>query len=248
MRDRGTMPHRLAALVTPFIGLPHSPSIIHPCRWIAARKPGMALGRKNRTRWSFCLRFTLWSFALWACAALAIAVAGLCTTPRHADLALVLGNTVTRHNQPMPRLAARLEAARLLYARGGCDMIMVSGGIDPHDFRNEAAGMKQWLIGHGVPSSAIVEDPYGDNTRASAQHAKAWLDANHKQTVVAVSQYFHLPRIRLALRQEGVTESGGDYPRQWFARDVYSSFREAPGYLAYALRLDRRIVAVGKAI
>ena len=175
-----------------------------------------------------------------------IAIAGLRTTPRHADLALVLGNTVTRDNRPMPRLAARLDAARALYAHGGCTTIMVSGGIDRHDGRNEAAGMKQWLVEHGVPAQVIVEDPYGDNTRASAIHARQWLDAHDAHSVVAVSQYFHLPRIRLALRQEGVVDAGGDYPRRWFARDIYSSLREAPGYAAYALKLDRSIVAAAK--
>lgn len=183
---------------------------------------------------------------LWASAAALIAIAGLCTTPRHADLALVLGNTVARDNRPMPRLEARLEAARALYARGGCDTIMVSGGIDHHDGRNEAAGMQRWLVEHGVPARAIVEDPLGDNTRASAQHARAWLDAHDAHSVVAVSQYFHLPRIRLALRQAGVVDAGGDYPRRWFARDIYSSLREAPGYAAYALMLDRAIVAAAK--
>lgn len=208
----------------------------------------MARIKSRPRRWMRCLRPLIWMAASWAAAAALIALAGLCTAPRHADLALVLGNTVGRNNQPMPMLAARLDAARALYARGGCDTIMVSGGIEPRHGRNEAAGMKQWLVDHGVPVQVIVEDAYGDNTRASARHARAWLDANHKQSVMAVSQYFHLPRIRLALRQEGATDAGGDYPRRWFARDIYASFREAPGYVAYALRLDRRIVAAGKAV
>lgn len=186
-----------------------------------------------------CLRVAGGLALLWMLGAIGIALAGLRATPRAADLALVLGNTVTRTNRPMPRLAARLEAARALYTSGGCTTIMVSGGIDTHDFRNEAVGMKQWLVEHGVPAEAIVEDPYGNNTRASARHAGAWLAAHHQQSAVVVSQYFHLPRARLALRQAGVTDAGGDYPRRWFARDIYSSFREVPGYLAYWLQLDQ---------
>jgi vancomycin permeability regulator SanA len=186
-----------------------------------------------------CLRLVGWALLAWTLAAAGIAFAGLRTKPAHADLALVLGNTVTRTNRPMPRLEARLEAARALYARGGCATIMVSGGIDRHDLRNEAAGMKQWLIERGIPSADIVEDPYGNNTRASAQHARDWLIAHHQRSAVVVSQYFHLPRARLALRQAGVIDAGGDFPRRWFARDAYSSFREAPGYLAYWLRLDQ---------
>ncbi|WP_266169205.1 YdcF family protein [Dyella subtropica] len=174
---------------------------------------------------------------LWMVCAVGITLAGLFTRPTPADLALVLGNTVALDNQPMPRLQARLEAALALYRHGGCGVIMVSGGIDPADGRNEAAGMKRWLIDHGVPADDVVADPFGDNTRASALHAKAWLETHGQRRAVAVSQYFHLPRARLALRQAGVEDAGGAYPRRWFARDLYSSLREVPGYLAYLLRL-----------
>lgn len=187
----------------------------------------------TRWRWLVC-----GAFAIWTLAAATVAGAGLLTTPEHADLALVLGNTVTRGNRPMPRLAARLEAARALYVDGGCATILVSGGIDPHDHRNEAAGMKQWLVDHGVPSEVIEQDPYGDDTRASARHAEAWLAAHDKRSVVVVSQFYHLPRARLALRQAGAIDAGGAYPRRWFLRDIYSSYREALGYPAYWLRLD----------
>lgn len=176
--------------------------------------------------------------SIWMVAAFALALDGLYTRPTKADLALVMGNTVTRTNRPTPRLEARLATALALYARGGCQVIMVSGGIDEHDFRNEAVGMKQWLVEHGVPPEAIVEDSKGTNTRASARHAREWLRAHHMHSAVVISQYFHLPRARLALRQEGVIDAGGDYPRRWFARDLYSSLREVPGYLAYGMTLD----------
>lgn len=171
----------------------------------------------------------------WLFGACAIAHAGLLSKPQPADLALVLGNTVDRDGRPMPRLAARLDAARALYARGDCAVIMVSGGIDARDGRNEAQGMKRWLVERGVPEHAVIEDALGDNTRASAEHAQAWLRANDKRRVVVVSQFYHLPRARLALQQTGATVVGGAYPHQWFARDIYSSLREVPGYLVYGL-------------
>jgi len=177
------------------------------------------------------------ALALWIAGAAGIALAGLSTRPAPADLALVLGNTVTRDNRPMARLEARLEAALALYRHGGCRSIMVSGGIDPVDGRNEAAGMRRWLLERGVPAGDVIEDPYGDNTRASALHAQAWLAAHGRRSVVAVSQYFHLPRARLALRQAGAEDAGGTYPRRWFRRDIYSCLREVPGYAAYLLRL-----------
>lgn len=114
---------------------------------------------------------------------------------------------------------------------------MVSGGIDPSDGRSEAKGMRDWLIARGIPASRVIVDPLGDNTRASAEHAYEWLANHDLTTVVVVSQYFHLPRARLALRQAGALEVGGDYPSRWFARDFYSTLREAVGYLAYWAQL-----------
>ena len=182
------------------------------------------------------LRLGSLGLLLWCAAALAIAFAGLATRPvGPADLALVLGNTVGPGNRPFPRLRVRLEAALALYRRGGCRTIMVSGGVE-EDGRDEAAGMKQWLLAHGVPGEAIVEDPHGDNTRASARNARAWLDAHGQRSVVVVSQYFHLPRARLAVRQEGLVDAGGTYTRRLFLRDVYSSMREVLGYVAYGAR------------
>ncbi len=91
--------------------------------------------------WRRLLRYSLIAMGLWVLGAGIIAAAGMAARPRPADLALVLGNTVDRSNRPLPRLQARLEAALALYQRGGCAVIMVSGGIDPQDGRDEAVGM-----------------------------------------------------------------------------------------------------------
>lgn len=195
------------------------------------------MDRQRTAALRLALRLGGLGLLLWLAAGLGLAFAGLATRPAApADLALVLGNTVGAGNRPLPSLRIRLEAALALYRRDGCRMLMVSGGVE-EDGRDEAAGMKQWLVEHGVPAQAIVEDRHGDNTRASARNARAWLEAHGQRSVVVVSQYFHLPRARLAIRQEGLVDAGGDYTRRWFVRDVYSSLREVLGYLAYGARL-----------
>jgi uncharacterized SAM-binding protein YcdF (DUF218 family) len=173
------------------------------------------------------------AFGFWLLGACIIGFTGLTTHPQPADLVLVLGNTVDRDSRPLPRLEARLEAALTLYRGGGYRFIMVSGGMDPVDGRNEALGMRDWLVVRGVPIASVIMDSKGKNTRQSALHAQAWLSANGLHSVVVVSQYFHLPRARLALKQAGALDGGGYYPRRWFLRDVYSTLREVPGYLAY---------------
>jgi vancomycin permeability regulator SanA len=197
----------------------------------------IAVAPQRRRRLRFALRLSGAGLLCWCLAALAVVVAGLSTRPSApADLALVLGTTVGPGNQPLPRLRSRLEAALALYRNGGCRRLMVSGGVED-DGRDEAAGMKQWLVERGVPAAAIVEDRRGVNTRASARNAHAWLEAHDGRSVVVVSQYFHLPRARLAIRQEGLIDAGGAYQRRLFFWDVYSSMREVLGYVAYRARL-----------
>lgn len=196
------------------------------------RQAFRALRRQGRTRRSL-RRLLVATSIIWLLGACAVALAGMSTHPKPADLILVLGNTVDRSNRPLPGLEARLEATLALYQGSDDRAIMVSGGIDPDDGRNEALGMRDWLVTRGVSPDNVITDAQGNNTRASAEHAQAWLSAHELHSAVVVSQYFHLPRARLALRQAGVDDSGGDFPRRWFVRDIYSTLREVPGYLAY---------------
>jgi len=51
-----------------------------------------------------------------------------------------------------------------------------------------------------------------------------------------VSQYFHLPRARLALRRFGIETVYSAHAFFFEARDVYSSVREVFGYGEYLWR------------
>ena len=50
--------------------------------------------------------------------------------------------------------------------------------------------------------------------------------------------YFHVPRMRLALRRSGVAPVFSAHARYFEMRDVYSIAREVVGYGAYLLRAD----------
>lgn len=107
-------------------------------------------------------------------AAAAIAVAGLRDRRAAADLIVVPGNTVYSDGSLSGRLQARLDAAIQIFREGAAPTILVSGGIG-REGRDEAAAMAGYLRAQGVPAAAIVQDPAGLDTAATARNAAQYL-------------------------------------------------------------------------
>lgn len=173
--------------------------------------------------------------ALAAC--LVLAATGLQEDVFEADAAVVLGNQVFPDGTPSPRLAARLDRAVRLYRGGLCPAIIVSGGVGKEGV-DEATAMAAYLFRHGVPEQAVIIDSSGVNTAATARFAARWLLENGGSSILAVSQYFHLPRTRLALERQGVP-AVGTARADWLEwRDMFSVPRELAALALYFLRGD----------
>ncbi len=182
-----------------------------------------------------CVRVVcLLSFAAVATYLATLALVGLLQRPRSADLAVVLGNTVTPEGEPSFRLQARLDSAVRLYRSGTVRRVLVSGGLEEPGHRDEASVMAAYLRTRGVPLEAILEDPAGTDTLETARHTAAV--AKPGTGVVVVSQWFHLPRAMLAMRRFGLHKVSGDWPCWFEARDFYSFLREAVALPFYMTR------------
>jgi len=167
-------------------------------------------------------------------AALMIARFGLDATSRPADVAIVFGNTVNPDGTPSPRLVARLDAAAHLHRSRTVRTWFVSGGIgrEGHD---ESRVMRDWLVAHGVPDSAIVRDSLGLDSHLTAVHAAAWMHAHGVRRANVVTQYFHVARATLACRRAGIEVVGARVPRWYEPRDLYSLAREVVAVPAYVV-------------
>lgn len=170
---------------------------------------------------------------------LAIAGYGLAARPRPADVAIVFGNTVQRDGTPSPRLVARLEAARRLAAAHLVRTVFVSGGLGREGF-DESRVMRDWLVAHGVPDSAVVRDSLGSNSAHTALNARVWMRAHGAGRAVVVTQWFHVARATLACRAAGIPLAGASAPAFFELRDLYSLAREAVGLPVYAMRALRK--------
>lgn len=169
-----------------------------------------------------------------AVASLAVRADGRRERIGNAPAIVVLGSTVRRDGTPSRRLVARLSRGLELWRQGRAPVIIVSSGVIRGI--DEAHVMKTWLLAQGVPDSAVIEDPNGRNTWETARFVSRWLAERRGHSVIAVSQYFHLPRCRLALRRFGVDTvytSGPDFA-EW--REFVSVPRDVAGLVKYALR------------
>lgn len=152
-----------------------------------------------------------------------------------ADVALVLGNTVERDGTPSERLRARLDKTLELYRAGYFPTIIVSGGVGKEGF-DEAVVMRNYLADHGVPRDHIIVDSAGATTFASARNTRQIARQQHFASVFVVTQYFHVPRSRLALQRFGFSTVHSAHANFFEARDVYSAPRELLGYMRYLFR------------
>jgi vancomycin permeability regulator SanA len=164
-----------------------------------------------------------------------LAVAGLHDHLGRADVGLVLGSKVQRDGTPSPRLRARLDRTLELYRAGYFPAVIVSGATGSEGY-DEALVMRDYLVSHGIPAEHVIVDSGGTTTFASAQNAIQIARERRFESFFVVSQYFHLPRARLALQRFGVLTVYSAHARIFELRDIYSSPRELVGYVSYLFR------------
>jgi vancomycin permeability regulator SanA len=173
--------------------------------------------------------------ALFALATALLVFSGLNDKLGHADAALVLGSKVEPDGTPSPRLRARLDRTIELYGAGYFPFIIVSGGTGKEGF-DEAVVMQTYLRTKGIPPDRIFIDNRGTTTFMSARNTLQIARPRSIKSVLVISQYFHIPRSRLALKRFGISTVYTAHAHYFEARDIYSTVRELFGYISYLFR------------
>lgn len=122
---------------------------------------------------------------------------------RPADAVVVLG-AAQYNGRPSPVLRARLDHALGIYRAGLAPRILVTGGVGRGDTESEATVGRRYLMTRDVPAEDIVVLPQGRSTAASMSAAAAWMDGRGLESVILVSDPFHMFRLRLEARRTGL--------------------------------------------
>ncbi|URN93760.1 MAG: YdcF family protein [Candidatus Pristimantibacillus lignocellulolyticus] len=164
-----------------------------------------------------------------------VVIDGLNDELKHVDAAVVLGNKVEVNGQPSIRLKARLDRSIELYKDGYYSFIIVSGGTGKEGF-DEARVMKSYLVDKGIPEDNIIEDNNGYNSYMTAQNTSKIMDELKFESVMVISQYFHVSRTKLAFSKMDIKEVYSAHAKIFEIRDIYSIIREFSAYYNYLLK------------
>ncbi len=121
-----------------------------------------------------------------------------------ADCILVLGAGLRPDGSPSDMLRDRLSFACDLWNEGVSDTVLISGDRASEAY-DEVTAMKNYLLAHGVPEEAIVEDPMGYSTSESLKRAK---DIFGYENVAVVTQRYHLYRALYIAQKIGLDAKG----------------------------------------
>lgn len=151
------------------------------------------------------------------------------------DVGVVLGNKVKLNGEPSKRLQRRLDRAAELYKQKYFKYIIVSGGVGKEGF-SEAKVMKDYLIQAGVVEDIIILDSNGYNTFMTAKNSKIIIDKINLDSVMIISQYYHITRTKLAFKKVGFQKVYSSHAKIFEIRDIYSLIREFFAYYKYLFK------------
>lgn len=157
--------------------------------------------------------------------------------PFEAECALVFGAAVHSGDSPGPGIVRRVWTAARLYGEGKVQRLVLTGGKGEKDMRSEAAVMRDVAMEAGVRSRDILIEDQSHSTVENLRNSRPLI--TDCETVIGVSDNYHLARIRLLAEQMGWSDLrtiGTDArPPEGFERA--SVQREVLAYLYYALHL-----------
>jgi len=119
-----------------------------------------------------------------------------------ADAAVVFGAKAYADGSLSTSLHDRMTRGIELYRRGLVNTLVVSGGVGASGV-DETVAMRNAAEKAGVPRGDIILDHNGVDTDATVRNTVRAFRDEHVTSVLAVSQFYHLPRIKLAYRAAG---------------------------------------------
>jgi uncharacterized SAM-binding protein YcdF (DUF218 family) len=158
--------------------------------------------RKHWWRW----------LAILAAAFLLVSLLGICLGIEraareeqiHPADAIVVFGAAEYAGRPSPVYRARLDHALELFERGVAPVIITTGGAASDPQFNEGGVGHDYLMRRGVSDRSLIAETQGADTAQSAQRVAVIMRANRMHSCIAVSDAYHVFRIRKLLEHEGV--------------------------------------------
>lgn len=152
-----------------------------------------------------------------------------------ADAIIVFG-AAEYDGRPSPVYRARLDHAYELFRKGLAPMVITTGGAAADPNYSEGGVGHDYLMRRGIPEMALIAETQASDTAESAERVAVIMRANHLKSCIAVSDAYHVFRVRKMLEHQGlqvfVAPRPNSLPRTAWQR-LEAVTRESASYLAW---------------
>lgn len=157
----------------------------------------------------------------------------------HPADAIVVFGAAEYAGHPSPVLRARLDHALDLYKQGLAPVLITTGGAASDPSFSEGGVGHDYLQRRGIPERNLIAETQGSDTAQSAVRVAVIMHANGLRSCIAVSDTYHVFRIKRLLEHEGigpvyVAPRPDSRPHSLLQR-AYAILREASSYLLWKL-------------
>src|ERR1700681_952021 len=158
-----------------------------------------------------------------------------------ADAIVVFG-AAEYFGKPSPVYRARLDHAFDLYERKLAPVVITTGGSGGEQHFTEGSVGRDYLIERGIGDRHLIAETQSDNSAESAERVGIIMDANNMHSCIAVSDPYHVFRIKQLLEAQGwvvyVSPRKPETAPALWTRTLNVA-REALSYTLWRMRLYR---------
>jgi uncharacterized SAM-binding protein YcdF (DUF218 family) len=152
--------------------------------------------------------------------------------------AIVIFGAAEYDGRPSPVFRARLDHGYDLFRKALAPMVITTGGAAADPNFSEGGVGHDYLMRRGIPEMALIAETQASDTFESAQRVGVIMHANHMKSCIAVSDAYHVFRIRKMLEHEGlrvyVSPRADSRPKSVWQRGT-AILRESASYLVWRL-------------
>lgn len=160
----------------------------------------------------------------------------------HPADAIVVFGAAEYSGHPSPVLRARLDHAFELFQKGIAPVVITTGGAASDPSFSEGGVGLDYLQHRGIPERDLIAETQGSDTAQSAMRVAVIMRANGLRSCVAVSDAYHLFRVKRLLEHEGIgpvygSPRPGSLPHNVLQR-FYAVLREACSYFLWKIGIS----------
>ena len=157
---------------------------------------------------------------------------------RPADAIVVFG-AAEYSGRPSPVYRARLDHAYALYQQNLAPTIITTGGMAWDPTFSEGGVGRDYLANKGVVDKHLIAETWSDNTAESSERVATIMRTNGMKTCIAVSDPYHLFRIKKLMQAQGIVTYTSPRPQPGLTSGAKAAqvMREAFSYTLWRLHL-----------